>query len=185
MELYDADGWTFTCRTCGATTVLVKYECAVSGAYVQTVACTCGKAPNGVASARYMDTATTWRRTGPLDEERRPDWDDEEKVEDLDDEEIGYEVVCQECVEAAGEDDIETEEDAEQAEILNARDNNDRTWTVMCAGCRRGIEFGWSHPDRGGRIWPVECSDFNPWKSWPEPRFEEAWRAKGWIRPIF
>ncbi len=185
MNLPDAEDWTFTCRTCGATTLLVEYKYTVSGAFVQTVACTCGTSSNGVASTRYVDTAATWLRTGSLDEEHRPDWDDEEKIENLDDEETSYEVLCQECVEAAGEDDIETEQDAERAEILNARDDTDQTWAVVCAGCRREIEFGWSHPDRAGRIWPVECSDSNPWKSWPEPRFEESWRAKGWIRPSF
>jgi hypothetical protein len=54
---------------------------------------------------------------------------------------------------------------------------------IHCAECDREIEFGWSHPDRGGRIWPAECADFNPWKCWPEPRYTEPWLAKGWIRP--
>ena len=49
---------------------------------------------------------------------------------------------------------------------------------VHCDGCDREIEFGWSHPDRGGRIWPVECEGFNPWKSWPDPRFKESWTKK-------
>ena len=54
---------------------------------------------------------------------------------------------------------------------------------VCCNGCNREIEFGWSHPDRGGRIWPAECSDFNPWKCWAESRYIEKWKDKDWLRP--
>ena len=54
-------------------------------------------------------------------------------------------------------------------------------WEIRCADCDHEIEFGWSHPDRGGRLWPCESLDFNPWKSWPEPRFREAWLKRGWI----
>lgn len=58
-----------------------------------------------------------------------------------------------------------------------------RRFFVRCDNCGREIEFGWSHPDRGGRIWPVEASCFNPWKSWPEPRYRRAWKQRKWLRP--
>lgn len=54
---------------------------------------------------------------------------------------------------------------------------------LRCDDCDREIEFGWSHPNRGGRIWPVEASCFNPWKSWPEPRYRKSWQRKGWLHP--
>lgn len=68
------------------------------------------------------------------------------------------------------------------------RDADDRwkgPWRfyLRCDNCYREIEFGWSHPDRGGRIWPVEASCFNPWKSWPEPRYRKSWQRRGWLRP--
>jgi hypothetical protein len=53
---------------------------------------------------------------------------------------------------------------------------------VHCAGCDREIEFGWSHPNRGGRIFPVECSDFLPEEVWPDPKYVEVWRQRGWLR---
>jgi hypothetical protein len=58
-----------------------------------------------------------------------------------------------------------------------------RRYFVRCESCDREIEFGWSHPGRGGRIWPVEASCFNPWLSFPEQRYRKAWRKKGWQRP--
>jgi hypothetical protein len=58
-----------------------------------------------------------------------------------------------------------------------------RRWYVRCSDCDREIEFGWSHPGRAGRFWPVEAACFNPWKSWPEPRYRKVWKARGWLRP--
>jgi hypothetical protein len=46
---------------------------------------------------------------------------------------------------------------------------------VRCSGCDREIAFGWSHEDRGGRIWPVEATCFNPRKSVPEARYRKVW----------
>jgi hypothetical protein len=53
---------------------------------------------------------------------------------------------------------------------------------VNCAGCDREIEFGWSQPNRGGRIYPVECSDFISKEVWPDPKYVEVWRQRGWLR---
>jgi len=52
---------------------------------------------------------------------------------------------------------------------------------VNCAGCDREIEFGWSQPNRGGGIFPVESADFAPGECWPEPRYVDAWQRKGWL----
>ena len=71
----------------------------------------------------------------------------------------------------------------EDNEIYEPQDNpgNDMFF-VNCAGCDREIEFGWSQPDRGGRIYPAECSDFIPEKIWPEPRYLDSWQQKHWLR---
>jgi len=53
---------------------------------------------------------------------------------------------------------------------------------VNCASCDRDIEFGWSQPDRGGGIFPVECSDFIPGEIWPEPRYLDSWHQKHWLQ---
>ncbi len=58
---------------------------------------------------------------------------------------------------------------SEEYEIYEPEINpgNDKFY-VNCAGCDREIEFGWSQSNRGGRIFPVECSDFIPGKYSPE-----------------
>jgi hypothetical protein len=53
---------------------------------------------------------------------------------------------------------------------------------VNCASCDREIEFGWSLPNRGGRIYPVECSDFIPAEVWPDPKYVNVWQRRGWLR---
>jgi hypothetical protein len=103
---------------------------------------------------------------------------EDEKVDSWD-EEIGFEVECPKCQEEAKEWDWVTK--IESPEI----DEDSEEFYVRCSGCDREIEFGWSHPGRGGRIWPAECSDFNPWKCWPEPRYRYKWLERGWIRPDF
>jgi hypothetical protein len=71
----------------------------------------------------------------------------------------------------------------EDYEIFEPADNpgNDKFY-VNCASCDREIEFGWSQPNRGGGIFPAECSDFNPEGIWPEPRYLDSWQKKGWLK---
>lgn len=54
---------------------------------------------------------------------------------------------------------------------------------VRCAGCLRELEFGWSHPGRIGPVWPCENGDFDPCDVWPEPRYAQAWKERGWRHP--
>ena len=70
----------------------------------------------------------------------------------------------------------------EEYEIYEPESNpgNDKFY-VNCANCDREIEFGWSKPNRGGGIFPAECSDFIPGKYWPEPRYLDSWQQKGWL----
>ncbi len=70
----------------------------------------------------------------------------------------------------------------DDCEIHESRDNpgNDGFY-VNCAGCDRGIEFGWAQPSRGGGMFPVECSDFVLGNIWPEPGYWESCQRKGWL----
>jgi hypothetical protein len=72
-------------------------------------------------------------------------------------------------------------EDSEWADDEGSADCDE--FYVHCAGCAREIEFGWSRPDRQGRIWPVEAGDFNPSQTWPEARYKDAWAERNWLGP--
>ena len=156
----------FSCKECGSNEVLVYHNYDLIRDYIEV---------NRDELVVYEKRITEyWEEWGPLDETHRWEYEDSEKT-GSDDELLDYYSV--------DEDDLEEYLEAAEAEIIIEVDEDSHEFFVLCAGCEREIEFGWSHPDRGGRIWPAESSDFNPWKSWPEPRYRESWRIKGWLRP--
>lgn len=109
---------------------------------------------------------TGYVRTGLLniestDEHRVENWDEPEEID-------------------SGKEDTD---EIDENEGNEEEDEESNEFYVRCLGCNREIEFGWSHPDRGGRFWPSECTDFNPWICWPEPRYREKWAKKNWLRP--
>ncbi len=87
------------------------------------------------------------------------------------------EIFCEECYDDPRNNDWKSEYDEDSNEEV------ENEWYLYCANCGHEVEYGWSHPE-GGRIWPAECIDFNPWKTCPIPRYEESWRKKGWLRPL-
>jgi len=120
----------------------------------------------------------SWREWGLLKGDHLWRYDFKEKVEQAKDEE--GEVEQGDFGEFA-EDDSDSE--PEEYEVFEEESNPESDeFYVNCAGCDREIEFGWSQPDRGGRIFPAECSDFVPEECWPEPRYWDSWQQKHWLR---
>jgi len=169
--------YMYTCPECGSHALRVEKEYVVTTYYRDELPCDCGESENGLAAVREYHIVVAWRETGWLDADHQTLPDDQER-QDVETVEDDSEVFC-DCAEGADPDDWQTEEDPSAPE----EEDQDPVIYVRCGGCCREIEFGWSHPDRGGRIWPAECSDHNPYLSWPEPRYRERWREKGWLRP--
>ena len=174
----------YTCKKCGCHEFDVVHQFTEGRVYTQSVECDCEQSEDGIAMERQFETLTLHEIRYELQDDHRigPAVDDQEEIDSSQEdpsqeEEIEYQVHCPDCLEAAQETDIETEEDLDKNEQLD-----DAFW-VRCRNCDREIEFGWSHPDRGGRVWTCEDVDFNPWKSWPEPRYRKSWLEKDWIRP--
>ena len=174
------EGWSFKCKDCGSIEIYVEHEYSITEELVDSLECTCDEKHDFAAqrtrhiTRRYLDTML-------LDDDHRTG-DVEESTEiDREEEEDSFEIECHNCFENAREQDWTTE--VESSDIDEDIDEDSVEFYVRCDGCNREIEFGWSHPERGGRIWPAECSDFNPWKSWPEPRYRDKWLERGWIRP--
>lgn len=166
----------FKCPECGCEELDVIRRFTRSTHVESTLSCDCGK--EEVAAMRQYRIDALCEQVGTLDDLHQVDLDGVEEVETLGTEEQEFEIRCPECAEGADESCWET--DSTLVEVEETEDE----FFVQCQGCGREIEFGWSHPERGGRIWPVECADFNPWRSWPEPRFTESWHKKGWLKPI-
>lgn len=92
------------------------------------------------------------------------------------------------------EEEIDDWYDIDEDELLNFDDeevcqepiidDESREVYVLCWDCKREIEFGWSHENQQGKIWPAESPDFNPWKSWLEPRYIKSWQEKKMAKAI-
>jgi len=152
----EAQPWEFTCKTCGGHRLTVYHVWTILAG---------------------PDTEH-WQEWGPLDSNHLWHFEFKEKIEeekDRDDESDPGDFG-----EYAKDNSSSKPKDYE---IYEPEDNpgNDKFF-VNCASCDREIEFGWSEPNRGGGIFPVECSDFNPEGIWPEPRYLDSWHQKHWLR---
>lgn len=151
----DTQPWEFTCKTCGDHGLTVSHTWSI------------------LVGA----DSENWQEWGPLEASHRWHYDFKEKIEITDDD---TQVERGDFGEFA-EDDSDSE--PEEYETINQEsDSESDEYYVNCAACDREIEFGWSEIDRGGGIFPVECSDFIPGKYWPEPRYVDFWQKKGWLQ---
>lgn len=154
----DHQPWEFTCKTCGAHKLTVTRVWHILA---------------GRESER-------WQEWGPLEANHLWHFEFKEKIEEVKedaDDQMDYRQVFSEYAKDT------SISKPMNYEIYERQDNpgNDMFF-VNCAGCDREIEFGWSEPNRGGGIFPAECSDFIPEKLWPEPRYLKSWHEKNWLK---
>jgi len=165
----------FTCKECGSNNIEVVHSWETITHYRESVPCGC-EVPNRYAYQRiYRKTLESYRCGWLSDYHCVEDWDRPDSI-DGDTEDDQKDTLCEKCLDDALYDQSLTETE----ELENRRLPGTDTWEVRCGGCRRELEFGWESPDLGGRIFPVECDDFDPDKLYPEPRYEEAWKERGW-----
>jgi hypothetical protein len=154
IAMNDHQPWKFTCKTCGGHKLTVTRVWKILAG----------------------PDSESWQEWGPLEADHHWHYEFNERVEENPDD----------AVERGDfgeflEDDSASE--PEEYEVFEAEnDPESDEFYVNCATCDREIEFGWSQPDRGGRIFPVECSDFIPGEIWPEPRYLDSWKQKHWLR---
>jgi hypothetical protein len=154
----DRQSWEFTCKTCGGHKLTVTRVWKILAG----------------------PDSESWQEWGPLEADHLWCFEFKEKIEkekykDNDDEVERWDF-------GAYSKDISSSK-PEEYEIYEPEDNpgNDKFY-VNCTDCDREIEFGWSQSNRGGRIFPVECSDFVPGKYWPELRYLDSWQHKCWLK---
>jgi hypothetical protein len=147
--------WEYTCKTCGDHNLIVTHVWTILAG----------------------EDSENWREWGPLEADHLWRYDFKEKIEE--DENEDDEGELGDFGEFAEDDSTSEPEDYETFEQEDDLDADE--YYVNCEGCDREIEFGWSQPDGGGRIFPVECSDFIPGEIWPEPRYLDLWQKKHWF----
>ena len=163
------EDYFFTCKDCGSHDLVVVNEYEITENITKTLDCVCGNS-NGIAALRSYCITTEYKSWGVFDDTHRWGNDGTEEL-NSNTQEDDAEVLCSKCLDDANEKDWKTTDETEQ----------DSDYYVKCNGCDREIEFGWSHAD-GGRIWPAEYADFNPWKCFPDEKYKESWAKKNWLR---
>lgn len=145
--------WKFTCKTCGGQNLTVTH----------------------IWTTLAGPITESWQEWGPLNDDHFWQFEFKEKIEKNADDDVE-----QGDFGNFAEDDSDSEPE-EYETFEQESDSESDEFYVNCADCDREIEFGWSQPNRGGRIYPEECSDFIPGEIWPEPRYLDAWQSKGWL----
>ena len=144
----------FTCKECGGRSLIVTHVWTILA---------------GV-------NTESWQEWGPLQRDHHWHYEFREKIE----KDAETEAEKGDFSDFA-EDDSDSE--PEEYELLEREKNRESDeFFVSCENCDREIEFGWSQLDRRGLIFPVELSDFEPLKVWPDPKYVDVWQQKGWLR---
>jgi hypothetical protein len=160
----------FTCKECGAHRIEVTVEYQTATMAQESMWCSCS--PGAVAATRRVRRVNTWRERYRLDlvEHRLSTRIGEPEKVESEQESTEIDVACEKCYETgawSGEDDDLTEEPIEKP--------GSRQHWVRCRDCKREVPFAWSEKDTdgqgSGRIWPVECADYDPRTTWLDPRY--------------
>lgn len=150
----EKEAWKFTCKECGGHSLVVTHVWNILA---------------GANSER-------WQEWGPLKDNHHWQYEFKERVGDKSEDEVQMGNLSD------FEEDDSTSE-PEEYEIHEREDDRESDeFYVNCEGCDREIEFGWEQPDRHGLIFPVEFTDFTPSESWPDPKYLDIWRHRGWAR---
>lgn len=166
----------YTCKKCGCHEFVVEHLHTQDILIEDLLRCSCGNLDKGYAAILKNKLIKGMRSWGFLSEDHTVGKWDKEEVDVSTEQDNDPQINCFKCYENDSDCDWEVGEEFE-SEIF------DEEWVVRCSECNREIEFGWSYPNRDGRIWTPEAQDFNPWKCSPEERYKEKWEERGWLRP--
>lgn len=155
-QSFDADVSKYTCKECGGRILIVTHIWTILA---------------GTSTER-------WQEWGPLKDDHHWQYEFKEKIEENGD----GEAQRGDFSEFQQDDSASDPEEYEIYEPETSQESDEIF--VNCANCDHEIEFGWSQPDRHGLIYPVEFSDFNPSKTWPDPKYLEIWQNKGWLQSM-
>jgi hypothetical protein len=150
----DSSGnFLFTCPNCGGHYLMVVTSYRTATITQESMDCACS---GGVAATRRMRRVDEWKEHFELHGDHT--WTDrigEAKQLESVTEQDEIEVICSRCFETGAWSGVTDDITEDPVEVVGTR----KHW-VRCMGCDREVRFVWSGPE-DGRIWPVECSDFD------------------------
>lgn len=157
----------FKCFACGATSVTVEHIYKLVQRVTLNAPCSCTKgAAFAIQVKKYREIHLSEKSV--IDNDHGYEYGTPIPMNESDWTQLSKDVGCQECAEKSAQ---------LQPEDFTV-DIENQEYFVRCDGCKREIPFSWSHPERSGRIWPVEFTDYRPDKGWPEPRYGNKYQRQ-------
>ncbi len=177
-ELEENEVAFFKCKKCGSRTLYVTWIIDATETCESVLPCRCGNEETAIHQRERI--VTQEQRTGYVTQDRHIHIDEHDELEELERDVEDEQIACEDCYEKYG-DQLQL---WEQTKSDVDEDDEGSDLTITCDGCGREIEFGYSHPNKQGRIFLGEDdTDFNPWLTFPDPKYFEKWKRKGWLRP--
>ena len=167
----------FKCKDCGSRSLEVTLIIEKTEIRESVLPCQCGSEENaGYLRERIVAQE---QHSGYVKQDRHIHIEDCEKLDDLDHEVEDEQIICERCYKKC-------KDQPQLWYVTNSEvdEGDDFDLTITCNGCDREIEFGYSHPNKQGRIFLGEDDrDFNPWLTFPDPKYIEKWKERNWFRP--
>ena len=175
-ELDEDQAEFFVCPHCGARELRFVRQRELSVTTETELECRCGD--QDCAATRSESITTLEEDHGYVGRDRHPHSESTDTLEALAQEE-DVEVHCQRCYNL-----FKKRPDMWTQTSREVEEDERPELTICCAGCEKEIEFGYSHDNLVGRLWLAEGDRaFNPWRTFPDPKYVERWGPRGWLRP--
>jgi hypothetical protein len=177
-ELEENEVAFFKCKECGSRTLDVTWIIEITEICESELTCQCGAEINAAYLRERI--VTQEQRTGFLEQDRHTRIEETETLDELDREVEDEQIVCKKCYKKY-KDELHLW-CVSETHVTKDREEDDLT--ITCNGCGREIEFGYSHPNKQGRIFlGADDTEFNPYKTFPDPKYLDKWKNRGWLRP--
>ncbi|MCB2213529.1 hypothetical protein KQI52_15550 [bacterium] len=169
----NGDEWKFVCENCGGSHYKVIETNNMKERVTESIPCNCGEAKHAwkQESIHEFNDQKVYE---PTDEEPNNLTLDYQESEDLGSNKVGEITDCHKCL-------SDFEDDGKLDEVREEIEQKTET-KVLCADCGHESEIAWAQRSADSAdLVIVETNMFDPHGLRPDPKFEEEWRARGWI----
>lgn len=161
--MYFTNRPTFHCEQCGSRKATITRRYLASATWCATKTCVCNILNFGIAWQFQCTNVIVWEERG-LFRLGRFRVATRTRIELLPDEDESPEIRCNECNQRDG---VEYDTQILRQDVVEGPD----AWTLACHRCAREVPFGWTKPERGGLIVPLQAEWIDVSQLWVDPGF--------------
>lgn len=165
----------FKCKKCSSRILRITNIIDMVETIQKSLSCRCGEEEEAAYRTEQINVQV--EESGYVLESRHYTVEESDR-EEVDRDILDEVIICEKCYN-------KYENRPDQWEVTESSSEKEESdLTIRCDGCDREIEFGYSHPNKQGRIFlGKDDRDFNPWKTFPDPKYVDKWEKRGWLRP--